>query len=444
MIKLTAKLTAADHKSHVPLVFEVPPSTTRITGKFSYEPKRAENALFDHLVSLSIFGPDGARGARHNNPDMDFSIDAMRATPGYVAGTIEPGTWTVFMDTFRVLGPGTVECVLDIEFESGAIDTVPIAPSAKIYDKGIGWYRGDLHAHTWHSDASWDIPDLVNWAKKYRLDFITLTDHNTVSGHTEFLRNTDSDLLTMGGVELTTHQGHALSLGGRHWQEWRVGQVSGKTMPMIVSEVMHRGDLFVIAHPMAPGDPSCTGCRWEYDDMMPGPAKLVEIWNGGVWSDYNEEGLQIYYQWLRAGHRLLITAGTDHHGEEDSGAAFGFNNVWAVARTERAILDAVMAGRNYLSSGPKLVLIMETVAGQDVVMGGTAENVKLANIEWATGDEELTLRLIGQSGCFAEKQLAAQHTDFFKAPITERGFVIAELRDPNGTLHAVTNPVFVD
>jgi DNA-binding MarR family transcriptional regulator len=63
--------------------------------------------------------------------------------------------------------------------------------------------RSALHASA-RSDAHWDIPDLLAAASARRLDFVTLTDHNTVSGLTDFDRLADDKLLTLGGMELTT------------------------------------------------------------------------------------------------------------------------------------------------------------------------------------------------------------------------------------------------
>ena len=63
--------------------------------------------------------------------------------------------------------------------------------------------------------------------------------------------------------------------------------------------------------------------------MLPGPARMVEIWNGGVWSDYNEDGLVLVYSWLKEGYRLALTAGTDNHGDDDVTSLFGFNHVYA-------------------------------------------------------------------------------------------------------------------
>jgi hypothetical protein len=443
MTIFSGSLTERDHKNHIPIHFEVPSGTTRIIGKFSAEPRRATGALFDNLIFLSIFGPHGARGARHNNDEMDFVIDAAAATPGYVAGEIEPGQWTVFMDTFRLLGPDPVSYVLDIRFENQQISQpVPMQIAARS-SRGAGWYCGDLHAHTWHSDASWDIPYLFAWAKKRKLDFMTLTDHNTVSGHAEVLALADDALLTIGGVELTTHSGHALSLGGRDWQEWRVGTTSQMTMPLIAEQVVGRGNVYIIAHPMAPGDPACTGCRWEYQDMMPGPARVVEIWNGGPWSDYNEEGLALYRRWLSEGHRLVATSGSDIHGPEGSDGLFGFNHVYASDLTEEAVLAAVAAGRNYLSSGPKLILNAVTSTGKLVSMGETVDPAAQPHVDWSSKDVPLTLAFYDATGLIEHCALAANSIGQHVLSASPETFVMAELRDASGLLHAVTNPIFV-
>ncbi|NJM83810.1 MAG: CehA/McbA family metallohydrolase [Tabrizicola sp.] len=441
---INGMLTEADHKGHIPVVFDVPPRTTRLSVTFAASPARAKDAFFDNLISLSLFGPAGPRGARHNNDDMNIVIDAAHATPGYVRGLPEPGRWTLWLDTFRILGPDPVSWEVRV-----MIDTAPILSAAAMAEhrpapRGQGWYRGDLHAHSWHSDAVWDIPDLVAWARTRQLDFVTLTDHNTVSGHEEMRARGGPDLLTMGGVELTTHRGHALSLGHSGWQEWRTGSVSGKTMPGIATEVMARGAAFVIAHPRSPGDPACTGCRWEFDDLMPGPARLVEIWNGGPWADYNEEGLALYRAWLAEGHRLMATAGSDHHGQDDAGEACGFNNVHAADLTETAVLDAVRAGRNFLSSGPRLVLWAQAPGAKPVEMGGATSRVASLAVEWATTDADLRLNIVGPEGRIGEVEVKAGTSGRMAVDEVPDIFVMAELRASDGTLHAVTNPIFIE
>ena len=442
MTLLTGTLTAADHKSHIPLAFDVPQGTTRLMARFTATPHRATGAFFDNLISLSLFGPDGVRGARHNNPDMDFAITRTAATPGYLPGKIEPGLWTLWLDCFRIEGPDPVTYTLEITCETDKQETrAPfIAKSPK--PRGPGWYRGDLHGHSLHSDGSWDIPDLVNWAHDRGLHFVTLSDHNTISGHAHLHSLACDDLLTIGGMELTTHHGHALSLGGPDWHEWRSGAATGQAMPQLAEAIQTSGAVFVIAHPMAPGDPACTGCRWEYPDMCPGPARLVEIWNGGPWSDYNEAGLAMYRDWLGQGHRLLATAGSDIHGPEGGKGLIGFNNVEADALTEAAILAAVKAGRNYLSSGPRLILTAVTQIGQTVPMGGTVAQDAKFHAEWQTNRAPLTLSFRDQTGTRTRHDLPADATGMAELS-GGVGFVMAELRDGTGRLHAISNPIFV-
>lgn len=74
-----------------------------------------------------------------------------------------------------------------------------------------GWYRGDLHAHTIHSDGSWDIPDLLAFWQEQGVDFMTLSDHNTISGLPQACSLSTPELLVMGGIELSTYFGHAVA-----------------------------------------------------------------------------------------------------------------------------------------------------------------------------------------------------------------------------------------
>ena len=436
------------HKGHVPLRFDVPAGVASMRIFLTSHPARATGAPFDNLLCLSLFGPDGPRGTRHNNPSKALSLDAFRATPGFTPGPIEPGEWTVVLDAFRIIGPDPLDYRVEIMLSSEPVEPLAPRPLPALVDPGPGWYRGDLHAHSLHSDGRWDIPDLVASAKRRGLDFVTLTDHNTVSGLAQMDRLADAGILTMGGVELTTHYGHALALGTRQWQEWRAGSLAGVTMPGIAARVAAEGALFVIAHPMSPGDPACAGRRWEYADMRPGNAPAVEIWNG-VWADYNEEGVAEYFAWLNEawlgrGERLVATAGTDSHGPFDGRGRPGFNHVLAQGRTERAILEAVAQGRNYLSSGPRLVIGAETTDRRKISMGGRAsKGVAIVEVNWRNAGDARQLRLIGNGREAARQSIDAEGSATFPARAGAKAWYLAELRDAKGELHAITNPIFV-
>jgi hypothetical protein len=443
-------LTVADSKQNIPFPFQVPTGTTQLNLRLTFSPLVVDD--INNLLTLSLFDPAGFRGAGHRQAEEHrVTINAHRSTPGYRAGPIQPGAWTAVLDTHMIV-PGA-PCPIRLEVsgtdESHNEMAVP-GPHGHTASRGRGWYRGDLHAHTLHSDAEWDIPDLLKWVREHQLDFCTLSDHNTVSGLAEIDAASADDLLTMGGMELTTFRGHALALGLRAWVDWRVrdGQ---RTIEQIAAEVSARGALFVIAHPASIGDPYCTGCRWVYETMMPGAARAVEAWNGPWWGDgssNNEDALALVYRWLNEGNRLALTAGTDNHGSEpENTSPHGFNVVYADDLSERDILRAVRAGHLYLSSGAKLEL--SASLGDHHAMMGDVLNVPRAvpiqlAVQWADclDDAQLSLIVDGESRATIPVRASGQQT--WELEGGRAHWCLLTLRARDRTMLALTNPIYFD
>lgn len=438
----TGTLTHTDTKKHIDHHFDMPDDATLLQIAFDFAPHRADGADYNNQMSLSLFDPNGFRGARHNNRDQTVRLTEASASPGYLPGKLTGGQWTVYIDTHRILPPDTVTYTITVDISSDPItDVVTEFAKGHTASRGQGWYRGDLHGHTFHSDGKWDVPDFVQYGRDYKLDFVTLTDHNTVSALAQVDSLCSDDILTMGGMELTTYYGHALALGTRQWYEWR--DINGQNMHDLAQAVMDSGAFYIIAHPRSPGDPSCTGCRWEFEEMMPGIATAVEIWNG-PWCDYNEDSLQLYYQWLNAGHKLVATAGTDIHGHmPDDLIHAGFNVVFADDLTEVDILKAVRHGHLYLSSGPDLKAIAFS-GGKRALFGETLEAtdpVRLTVI-WMSVDEGDTVRLIAEGKVI--EQVHASSTNRMTWTLDEPArWYVAEIRAEDGILRAITNPIWI-
>jgi hypothetical protein len=445
--RFAGTLTAGDSKRHIEYEFDVPGGTARLEMRLSYTPAQVDG--ISNMLTLSLFDPHGARGAGHRGGTAHaVTIDSSQATPGYSAGPLPAGRWSVAIDTHMVM-PGA-PCAYELEVATYA-EAQPAAAAtprraAKPAQRGPGWYRGDLHGHTIHSDGAWDVPDLVAAARAYGLDFVTLSDHNTVSGLEQVDELGGADLLTMGGMELTTFWGHALALGLRRWIDWRV-RPGQRTMPQIAEEVAAAGGLFIIAHPMSVGDPKCTGCDWRYVDMLPGPAPVVEVWNGGAWSgeSNNEQALALWYTWLNQGRRLVATAGTDVHAPPPEGVRPGFNIVYADDLSEAAILRAIGRGHLYLSSGPRVELVGRASAGAQAMIGDTlpcAEaEIRAGWSACAVGDR---LRLIVDGRPLEELAIEAQGERSWAFGAGQMRWCTVELRDSRDQLLAVTNPIFWD
>jgi hypothetical protein len=349
----------------------------------------------------------------------------------------------VFVQVFRLLSEEPVEYSLtvDMSFEPVEGEAV-IWPAPATGGRGPGWYRGDLHAHTFHSDGRWDIPDLVAFWKEQGVDFMTLSDHNTISGLAQARSMADPQFLVMGGIELSTFFGHALALGAREWLDWRRMDGSEITMPELAQRVIDAGCLFIIAHVMHPGDPGCCGCRWERYDMMPGNATAVEIWNG-AWEYFNQESLLLFYRWLNEGYRLTATAGTDLHGPPPANVRGAVNVVYAEDLTEDAILAAIKAGRSYISAGPTLLLNVKTESGIDGMIGDTLPpEAATAIIRWSGAHDGDYLRFVVNGRAYHDKIVGEAGEVQWPLAAGQAKWCNVELRDADDGLWAVTNPVF--
>jgi hypothetical protein len=102
-----------------------------------------------------------------------------------------PGTWKLLIGVpnIREQSVASYEADIYLEFVSG--NKTPQRFADKPLRSSPGWYRGDLHMHTAHSDgqcnsqAGKKVPCPVfltlQSAATRGLDFIAVTDHNTTS-----------------------------------------------------------------------------------------------------------------------------------------------------------------------------------------------------------------------------------------------------------------------
>lgn len=87
----------------------------------------------------------------------------------------------------------------------------------------------DLHTHSNYSDGTWTPTQLIDGAEKIGLGAIALTDHNTVSGLTEFFHAAQGkNVQAIGGVELSTDfEDVELHIVGLFIQEEHFAKIDG-------------------------------------------------------------------------------------------------------------------------------------------------------------------------------------------------------------------------
>src|SRR5262245_250528 len=207
-----------DQWAYVP--FDVTAGTQRIDVSKSHD-QFSLLGIGRNVLDLGIFGPAGhelgnAEGFRgwSGGARAGFMLSAVNATPGYLAGPIDPGRWAM------VLGPVVLN-PMGMDWQAQITLTRGVQPSlrpAADYRRAVrrvgqpGWYRGDLHTHTVHADGRRRIAEMVEAATSAGLDFVVSTDHNTSSANRAWAAAASDRLEVIAGEEVTTRHGHWLAI----------------------------------------------------------------------------------------------------------------------------------------------------------------------------------------------------------------------------------------
>ncbi|WP_246609663.1 CehA/McbA family metallohydrolase [Nonomuraea rhizosphaerae] len=316
--------------------FEVPAGTRSLTVRLTFDRSLG-------VLDLGCGSPDGFRGWSGGARDS-YTIAAGWATPGYLPGEPEAGTWQVWLRLHRVPLQG-LDYTLEISFDDAVRPEIEEPPSGERPPRrdipdvdGLRWFAGDFHAHTVHSDGVLTIAELTELAKGRGLDFLTVTDHNTVSHHPWLGDGRGITLLP--GQEVTTDRGHANVFGDVGWVDFREPADSW------VRHAAGAGGLISINHPLG-GD-----CAW-LQPLTERP-RIAEVWHSGWWD--RRWGAPL--AWADAWRPDLVAIGaSDFHRPGDDGLP-GSPTTWVLASDTSTVFDAVAAGRTAISAGPGEALLL--------------------------------------------------------------------------------------
>ncbi|WP_147021189.1 CehA/McbA family metallohydrolase [Meiothermus granaticius] len=339
--------------------FEVPPGVAALRVRLRYH-KAGICQLY-----LSVFGPAGYRGTRMKPGavgavELELIFGAGGASLGALPGPIEPGVWRVLLDLERTQHATEYDLSVEASPEPPFLPAPPPAPHNG--RSGAAWYRGELHAHSHHSDGRTDVQSVVEAARRYGLDFLALTDHYTPAGWSELKALSGPDLCVIPGMELTAHNGHANLHGLSSWvnpfvdgEGWGVNDVA--------RAVHAQGGLFCVNHAFS------LDLGWRYHRFDWTLADLMEIYHH-LEGSANTSQLTLWDSLLRQGLRITGVAGTDSHdpyaGRHRLGQVFTY--VYAEGLNPQALLAGLKAGRAYVSLGPRLEFVA-TAPGQRAGMG---------------------------------------------------------------------------
>ena len=404
------------------LPFPVPQGATRLNISYDYSGYMpADQHYGGNTIDIGLFGPGGTAFGTGDFRGWSGSfrkhitVGLHDATPAYLPG-LPPGQWNVLLGLYNIAEDG---CRYHVEAEvlegdaglstnglQADTEAAPAGTSATsdppTPPTGPRWFRGDLHCHTFHSDGHSTLKQMTDHARERGLDFLAMTDHNTVSHHAYLAGLATPTFLPIPGEEITTYFGHANVWGIHQWVDFRCATPEDAARAANLAH--QQGVLFSINHPKYDGPPWLLGTDLDFDCM--------EVWQAPWWV-YNYESRALWESLLRQGRRVIAVGGSDLHRvgtPADPGPyPIGSPTTWVYASglTQQEILAGIRQGHVFISAdpaGPRVEFTAET-DGRSVMMGDTLaakpDQAITFNVRVHSA-RDLILRLIGPGGVLRE------------------------------------------
>lgn len=452
------------------LPLEIPKGVQKIAVDYSYDKPAVPPGVPANSCDIGIFDQNGTKlggnGFRGWSGGFrtSFEISASEATPGYVPGPINPGTWNVILGPYQVAPQGmNYQVNITLTFGEPGAPFTPNYPPTQAKGRGRTWYRGDGHLHTVYSDGKRLPSEVAAGARAAGLDFMVTTDHNTNSSHAVWGEYAGPDLLIVTGEEITTRNGHWLALGlpAGEWVDWRY-RSRDDAFSRFATQVHRSGGLVVPAHPYCP----YIACQWKfgYDD-----ADAMEVWNG-PWTYDDESAVDTWDAKLgeavRTGKRWTPAMGNSDAHSVPQVIGLPHNVVYADDLNTGAILDGIRAGRTWIAESSSVDLGFAVKSGtQQAGISETLTTNADAPVDVTAqvkGVPNGTVRFITDEGQMHQESLPAsgEGTVTWRTTTSLAAYVRAEVRHPMadgnpghgntmgpdlqwGPMAALTNPIFL-
>ncbi|GAA4640485.1 CehA/McbA family metallohydrolase [Actinoallomurus vinaceus] len=452
------------------LPVEVPKGVQKIAVQYSYDKPTVPAGTPGNSCDIGVFDERGlklgGKGFRGWSGGFrtSFEISNSEATPGYLPGPVNPGTWHIVLGPYQVAPQGlNYQVQITLTYGEPGPAFTPNYPPKRAKGRGRAWYRGDGHLHTVYSDGRRLPAEVAAGARAAGLDFMVSTDHNTSASHAVWGQYAGEDLLIVTGEEVTTRNGHWLALGlpAGEWIDWRY-RSRDDAFRRFARQVHSVGGLVVPAHPYCP----YVACQWKfgYDD-----ADAVEVWNG-PWTYDDESAVDTWDAMLgeavRTGKRWIPAMGNSDAHSEPQVIGLPHNVVYADDLATDAILGGLRAGRTWIAESHTVQLTFAVTGdGRKAGIGETLTTRADAPIDVRLDVEGVpngTVRFITDEGQMHQESLPASGSGsvVWRTTTSLAAYVRAEVRHPMadgtpgkgnamgpnlmwGPMAALTNPVFL-
>ncbi|HOJ19648.1 MAG TPA: CehA/McbA family metallohydrolase [Ignavibacteriaceae bacterium] len=336
------------------------------------------------------FGSEPTKGRTDNLIGITYS-----SNNGYYAIKVPADTMTLIITK----GPEWDLFKEKIIVNNNEFDGIEKNISLKhLYDlKKLGWYGGDTHHHSLHSDGRQTPSQIASAMKGVGLSWGFLSDHNSTAGNIEWRDNSSFDFIAIPANEISTEPAHISDANGfGHMNQSFINNLNGSypllkniwsravfkshyDVQKMIEETKKQNGFISINHPFQSWDWSGRFKSWGFINNF----DAIEVWNGdpphslttSSWDknkiNINTWAVHAWFSYLNAGNRLSGIAGSDCHDIFGTHSYPKGEYYWTTttgnARTyvhtkklnSDAIKKSLKEGRIFLTSGFGPILLVE-------------------------------------------------------------------------------------
>jgi len=409
--QLTFNISHDQEGEYLTLPFTMPENTAEFHLSYDYPTHQESTQPVDgghftsreriNIIDLGLIAPDGHQVGASGSDKHSITLSANRATPGYTPQPLTPGEWQILVGAYKVAEEG-VRVTYELSFEP----------------KKRALYIGDIHTHTIASDGVLTVEELAAHARRHRLDFLAITDHNQMS--TSTILNRISGITLIPGVEWTHYLGHTNFLGIDQPYDEPFFTNNDEEVNARFQSARERGATIVINHPC---DPSC-GFHFDLEQL---PFDCLEIWNGPM-RESNLRAVAMWQNMLEAGSKIPAVGGSDYHRDRLfqilGGPCMG---VYALSNQPADLLRAIRAGHSFIRfapQGPTLEMTIGDAILGDIVDWQENQEIKIAAQKLQEGD---MVRVIHNQESLNLLQAQSDGDCSLIYPVSNPGFVRVEI-----------------
>lgn len=335
-------------------------------------------------------------------------------------------------------------------------------------------YKGVIHVHSRYSDGSGSLKKIVGAANQAGLDYLIITDHNTLRHKEEGAEGWHNKTLVLVGEEVSPSQGnHYLALGIE-----KPINPEGMDTQKYIDEVKRQGGLGFIAHPDSQGKRSLLlkkrpWTAWEakdftglelwsymYDWLVP-----ITLFNLPYYFLYPARAIKgpskkALRRWDKFAQERPVVAigGADAHARHIIPGGilklFPYRQIFSTIRThilappfqldrdhDRSLIySALQKGHNYLShdylAEASGLMFRAKAKNKEAIMGDEIEFSRGLTLK-ASSPRPASLRLIGNGEVIKESE-----GDSLEMSLRQRGVYRLEVH-LEGKPWIFTNPIYV-